>query len=809
METDRNKTFNSENEFDAIFSSVFGDSLSVGGDDSPAYPEEDVRLEGISGSGDLPDVSGDDTISYEPVQEASGEYHQKTLSSDGDEIEFDPRFRLGRRDHSSYSYGRTPVDAGPDPFYSGRKRSTENEEFIASYGDNEYDGSYDPEPESAPEKKGLAKLFEKKGKRKEKPDKLAPEEEESIEKDLYSISSEESREEAAPADDEDYESYFSEYGNDFSDDSAFEEELPASFRQYLVSRITGFFLKLRGGLPAASVPDVGNCDEAYEAELGHEIPLLNASKYYGSNIHSLQLRFRISLALLAIELYLSFGLPAPGMLRATKVAACACLALHFMIMLLSLDVFTNGLTNIFRKRFGADSLASVSCLVTALDGLLVIYGKTPIHMPLCSAASLSLVGVLFSSLLSAKALRKTLRVPAIGKQLYSVTVERGVIGKETTILKSSRLPDGFVRRSEETPPDEEAFRKFAPFIVAGSVLFSVLIAVVKNNLSILLYIFSAIFAVSVPFCALLSFALPFFVNAYSLFSNGVAIAGWSGTIDLGNCKNLIVTDRDLFPENCIKIENVRIFADYDSDKVISYAGSMIINSGCGLAPAFKILMEENGCELLNTDLFEKLAGGGLKAMIEGHSVICGNTDLMRLMDVKIPFRLVSDTSVLLSIDGILYGIFNIEYSPDPSVRRGLVSLMRSTRHPVFAVRDFNVTPELIRDKFDVATDGYDFPPYADRFYLSEAQPAKDSKIAAAIGREGLGPLVSMVDAGRNLYSASRANVALTLLSSAAGILFVTLKFLIWGSVSVSSILLFMILTAVPVFIIAILSVSIK
>ena len=161
METDRNKTFNSENEFDAIFSSVFGDSLSVGGDDSPAYPEEDVRLEGISGSGDFPDVSGDDTIPYEPVHETSDEYHQEEPSSDGDEIEFDPRFRLGRRDHSSYSYGRTPVDAGPDPFYSGRNRSTENEEFIASYGDNEYDGSYDPEPESAPVKKRFSAMNSK------------------------------------------------------------------------------------------------------------------------------------------------------------------------------------------------------------------------------------------------------------------------------------------------------------------------------------------------------------------------------------------------------------------------------------------------------------------------------------------------------------------------------------------------------------------------------------------------------------------------------------------------------------------------
>ena len=67
---------------------------------------------------------------------------------------------------------------------------------------------------------------------------------------------------------------------------------------------------------------------------------------------------------------------------------------------------------------------------------------------------------------------------------------------------------------------------------------------------------------------------------------------------------------------------------------------------------------------------------------------------MRLMNVRIPFRLTDKTSVLLAIDGILYGIFSLHYEPMPQVRRALIDLVRSGRHPVFAIRDFNINPSF-------------------------------------------------------------------------------------------------------------------
>ena len=86
-------------------------------------------------------------------------------------------------------------------------------------------------------------------------------------------------------------------------------------------------------------------------------------------------------------------------------------------------------------------------MLTSIDALsMAIGGFGHSHTPLCLLSSLSLMGVLLSSLLSARGLRKAMRVPAIARRCYAVTAERGVKGKKITLLKSVRSASGFVRK---------------------------------------------------------------------------------------------------------------------------------------------------------------------------------------------------------------------------------------------------------------------------------------------------------------------------------------------------------------------------
>ena len=779
MDENRNNGINDPDEFAKIYLSVFGDQVPGVTDDISTDYDESTEQYYPESTYD----TGDESISYqEYADEETDEYdtgsedaynRPSAASGNPEEIDFDPRFKLGNRKN----YGRYAPEELPDNFADAEPKKTDEDDY------SEFDAIGD---RVFGQKSGNKKKFKDKVKNIKH-----------RKKDEFSSDVEE---------DSDYDDYYDKQ-DDYSGSAIDKSDyIPSSFAKYAGSRLTGLILKLRGGVPSEN----GNGTvEADDEDLGTELPFMQASKFYGSQLHSLQLRTRISFVLLFVQCYLSLGLPAPGMLKSLGVAVASVMAIQLTIMLLALDVFTNGILNAFRGKLGADSIASFVCILTTLDALMVIYSNVDAHMPLCAASSISLIGVLFSNTLSARGLRKALRVPAIGKKAYTVTGEAGVIDKDNTILKSARPATGFVRRCEEAPPDEEIYIKIAPFVLLATLILSLLICVLKKNFSGLLFVYSGMLIPAVPFTALLCFAFPFCNASMRIFQSGTALAGWSGTLDIGKSKNLIITDRDLFPEDCVGIENVRIFADYDSDKVIAYAGSMIIASGCGLGTAFTNLMEENRLELIGTDNFEYLSGGGLKCMMEGHVVICGNSDIMRLMDIRIPYRLISNTSVLLAIDGILYGIFNISYTPDPKVRKALVSLMRSSRHPVFAIRDFNITPELIRDYFDVATDGYDFPPYVERYKLSEAKPARESKIAAVICREGLAPLITMADAGRSVYLVTIFNIVICLFSVILGVALVFIKFLTGTSIAAGFILLFMLLTSIPVIVLSILTLQVK
>ena len=724
-------------------------------------------------------------------------------------IRTDERFYMGGERKNKLEYNGVEVDTSADESY----RAPAAESFIASYAAEDGGDAEEPDQPSGAFGRMGAKLSGVLGRRgsssrsarpaavkpERRTQRVEEEEEAPPVREAASAAYETAREKAE--DDARFESSFTDYGEgeyavrrEFEtpdyDDLYDEAANPGSFREYLFARVAAFLYSFRrtGTTGAATMADE-------EEDLGRELSCAKASKYYGSFIRSMRLRLRISGILLFIMLWISLGLPVPGMLKTTAVSNAVVLGLQLGIMLLGLDTLTTGVMNAVRGKLGADSMAVLACLVTSLDAALTAKADfcSP-HLALCLISSLSLCGEMCASVLHARAMRKSLRVPAIGKRCFAVTGETDSATGDVTILKSVRPPLGFVRRSEQSSPDEDLFRKLSLPLLAAAFLLALVIALLKKDFADFLYIFSALLCPAAPFAAMCCYSLPFFLGSMRIFSSGAAIAGWSGMSDIGQSKNLIVTDRDLFPDGTVEIGTIRIFADEDPNLIISYAGSMMAAAGSCSALSFGELMERNGCRTRNIQNFEFLAGGGMKGVIDGKVILCGSTDLMRLMNVRIPFRLVDKTSVLLAADGILCGIFNMKYTAKPQVREALIDLMRSNRHPVFAIRDFNVTPEMLHVAFDVATDGYDFPPYIDRFDMSAATPSEDSQIAAIICREGLGPLVHTADTARSMYTATRLNTLLTAISAVAGVVLAAVR-LMGGAVPIPLLFFFMLFWA--------------
>lgn len=512
-------------------------------------------------------------------------------------------------------------------------------------------------------------------------------------------------------------------------------------------------------------------ETSYESEdLGEEMQPDKAARFYDKHIAGLRLRTRIAFVLCVLMAYISYGLPVPGALADVGVKSAVCLIMMISVMFCGLDIITTGIMSIVRFKLHASALIVVSCLLCMIDAFLSAASVSEKVVPFCVIPALTIAFTLLGSVMNARSNKIILNTAAASKHPYVVTAESELSGGDITLVKGRKPIEGIVRRTEEDGPDESVFGVLTPYFVVAALVLSIIAAVISKSFSSFAHILSGIFVCAAPIAMLLTFPLPFFISIKSLIRSGSTIAGWSGLYDIGKAKHLIVTDGDLFPKGCVKISRTRVFAGMEPERIISFAGSIISASGSAMVHPFAELMRKAGGGLMPVEAFSVHESGGLTAMIDGEDVYCGNAAFMRLMGVILPEKYVLNNGVYIAVAGVICGVFEMEYITSDAVKSALEELVGSDRHAIFAVRDFNITPSMLSVKFDMPTDGFDFPPYSERYAISGAEPSEASKPAALISREGLSALVSLADHGKMLFSRIRLSVMLSVVSAVIGML---------------------------------------
>lgn len=541
---------------------------------------------------------------------------------------------------------------------------------------------------------------------------------------------------------------------------------------------------------------------AAEEDLGPEPDAETASKYYGGQIRSLRFRCRAAMIVSLVLAYISFGFPVFGLLDSSPAAAAlVCLILQLTVMMIGLDVVTSGVMSLVRRQPGLEALVVINCVFSMLDAVVIaIRGASDAGLPFCAVSAFAVACCIWSALLTCRGYKMTFRALAVAKDPYAVSADGDVAKDGITILKSKRDTEGFIHRSEESGPAEAVYSVIAPYLIAISLVLGLLATVLSKSYADIAHILAAVTAPCAPFAAIIAFALPYRTVARRLCRNGSAIAGWSGVSDIGKSKHLIVTDKDIFPPRNISIESIRILEGAFPDKVISYAGSVIVASGNCLASVFSELMRKNNCALMPVEEFTCNESGGLIALVNGEEVLVGNSGFMSLKGIHLPQKLNSKNAVFVSINGVFVAIFTIQYVAVTSVQNALFSLLHSSLEPIFAVRDFNITPLMLRQKFKMSTDGFDFPAYSKRYAMSAAEPGEYTQIAGIVSRDGLGPFVSISSLGKRLYTAVQICVVLALLWAVIGtvMMFVLCAMGAFDSATVGNLLVYLLLSLVPV-----------
>lgn len=539
-----------------------------------------------------------------------------------------------------------------------------------------------------------------------------------------------------------------------------------------------------------------------------EPPPEKAAHQCAALMTSLRFRGRIALILSLIAVYLSYAasssLPLTGALKSSPRVLCLMLlVLDLSVCMAGLDIFTEGLLSLFRGRPGKESLVSVSCVLSALDAMiLAIMNNGKFGLPFCAVSALSMTFAIWGAFWNQAARRTSYRVLTSSKNLYTVSGEKG-IAKEVSLLKSRRGISGFINRTEDIDFGELVFGILSPILMVAALILGLIAAIVQKAPKMFVHCVSMLAAASSSFSIGLCFAVPYAAAAKRFAQTGATVAGWPGIRDIGKSRHVVITDLDVFPKGTVEISNIRVLEGAFVDKVISYTASVVASSGSGLAVPFADLVRRNGYSLSNAENFEAHDGGGMTAMVNGESVCVGNTGFMNLMGIRVPQKISTKNSLYTAINGALVGIFTAEYRATGSVQEALVTLLHSSMEPIFAIRDFNITPMMLKEKFRMPTDGFRFPAYSERYRISGSAPDSSSSVAAAIAREGMAPLVDAAERGRRLYSGIRAGTIISAIGCVFGLLMMFL--LSWtqtfDNATVGNVITFMLLWLIPTLVI--------
>ena len=546
---------------------------------------------------------------------------------------------------------------------------------------------------------------------------------------------------------------------------------------------------------AANWPD----PEEYDAE--DEVSPQKAHKFYAGQVKSIRFRLKVSVFLCIVLAWISLRLPMAGVLgKSLRTQAGVSMILLLTVMLASLDVFVAGLRQLLALQPRAESLACISALLSFVDSALVTFGQGS-SLPFCALGAFSLTAALWGEKLTCVARARTMRMVSISKAptiLAAGETDRG--GR--FLSRVQRGLDGVVHRTEEPDFCQNLYATATPILLLASLLLAVASSLGDMG-SLFLHTFSALTAVSASFTAFLSFPLPYSMIARKLQLSGAAVAGYAGAADIGRTKRVVIFDEDLFPPGNIKFSSISILEGALVDKVISSTASLLLASGSGVSGVFMELIERRKYSLVQPEEFRIHEGGGLSARVNGEQVLVGSAGFMNLMGIRLPQNMVVKNAVCTALSGELVGVFTLDYVPVSSVQEALVTLLSGRTQPIFAIRDFNITPLMIRQLFRMPTDNFNFPPFRDRYRVFSRQE-QPGPVAAVLSRPGMGPLVDAAEAGRKLYTASRAGAVISLLGTVIGMVTMFLLFRAgsYDTATAGNVLVYMFLWALPVAIIA-------
>ena len=273
---------------------------------------------------------------------------------------------------------------------------------------------------------------------------------------------------------------------------------------------------------------------------------------------------------------------------------------------------------------------------------------------------------------------------------------RGVLG-DFPILASMRHTDSLIDFRKYTYSADMAdrfCRVAAPLTTIGALVAAVALTLLKaQDIGYGVQLFSMLTAAAS--CASITFIvnLPLFKATREMAKNGALMLGYQSVDDFYDTNALMIDAASLFPADSVKLAEVKLFSNVNTDETLRAAASLAVHAGSVISGVFSGVLEDNGKKLYPVENYVYEDSLGLCGWIHSQRVLLGSRDLMKAHNIEgLPSRAreaemvgPNQEAVYLSVSGNLSAIFLIELHADRLVkfwtkqcaRRGVCLILRS------------------------------------------------------------------------------------------------------------------------------------
>lgn len=214
----------------------------------------------------------------------------------------------------------------------------------------------------------------------------------------------------------------------------------------------------------------------------------------------------------------------------------------------------------------------------------------------------------------------------------------------------TRILDSVENAAASKPKIDRFITRFArvytPVVIAAALATAILPSIVTGNWGYWVYTALTFLVMSCPCALVLSVPLAFFAGIGAGSKKGILFKGGQSMEAMADIKAVVVDKTGTITKGDFTVQKV-----VGEEDLLQICASCEQQSTHPIAASIVAAAKEKHLELIRPEELEELAGRGIRAVMQGREILCGNSRLMKEKGVAVPEISEYGTMVLVAVDG--------------------------------------------------------------------------------------------------------------------------------------------------------------